>query len=207
MNANDVMRNLFADLREAVDRARAFTATAIGTQSAGLITIQRLESLTADGEAYGRLKGFAVANSDALVCMETRGGGTVVLGTLQNAAPTLYTLDAGLTFTGTAPTVTAAAGAGTTGAISGTNGFDSNYGFTVTPGGTGIAAGALATVLFGTARTDGNYNVLFTRRTANSGPLQFYLSSRTTSGFTINLVSAPTTGVAYSIGFTVLGFS
>jgi hypothetical protein len=205
MSITNAIDKLDAMMKKRIALIAPFRATVTGL-SAGMVTIQRLDAATADNQLYARLAGFTLAVNDEVFCLNLFGQPFVV-GKLQRAAPTLYTLDAGLTFTGTAPTVTAAAGAGTTGAITGTNGFDSNYGFTVTPGGTGIAAGALATVLFGTARTDGNYNVLFTRRTANSGPLQFYLSSRTTSGFTINLVSAPTTGVAYAIGFTILGFS
>lgn len=97
MTAGDFLRNLYTDINAAEDRAKAFQAQAIGTQSAGLVTIQRVESTLPDGESYGRLKGFATADQDYVLCLEMRGGGTVVLGPLQNTAPTGYTLDAPLT--------------------------------------------------------------------------------------------------------------
>ncbi len=100
MTAGDFLRNLYTDLNAAEDRAKAFQAQAIGTQSAGLITIQRVESTLPDGEAYGRLKGFATADQDYVLCLEMRGGGTVVLGPLQNTAPAGYTLDAPLSVSG-----------------------------------------------------------------------------------------------------------
>lgn len=98
-DAAAILRNLYADMRRMVDAARAFRATAVGTQNAGLITIQRLDGTVADAQSYARLAGFATADADELVCLETRGGGTVVLGKLQRAAPTLYTLDATLSAT------------------------------------------------------------------------------------------------------------
>jgi hypothetical protein len=98
MNAGDVLRNLYGDIERRVDRARISRAVAQGTQSAGLITIKRPESTVNDLEQYGRLKGFATADQDDLLIMETQGGGTVVLGPLQNTAPTSYTLDAPLVF-------------------------------------------------------------------------------------------------------------
>jgi len=100
MTAGDFLRNLYTDMNAAEDRAKAFQAQAIGTQNAGLVTIQRVESTLPDGEAYGRLTGFATADQDYVLCLEMRGGGTVVLGPLQNTAPTGYTLDAPLSMVG-----------------------------------------------------------------------------------------------------------
>lgn len=100
MNAGDFLRNIYSDMTALVDRARAFQAVAQGVaDSSGLITIQRAESTVNDGEHYGRLKGFATADQDYVLCLETRGGGTVILGALQNTAPAGYSLDAALSGT------------------------------------------------------------------------------------------------------------
>lgn len=100
MTAGDFLRNLYTDMNAAEDRAKAFQAQAIGTQNAGLVTIQRVESTLPDGESYGRLTGFATADQDYVLCLEMRGGGTVVLGPLQNTTPSGYTLDAALSVSG-----------------------------------------------------------------------------------------------------------
>ena len=94
MNPADVMRNLYSDVRGMVDSVRADRAVAQGTQSAGLITILRLESTVKDLEQYARVKGFATADQDEVVLLEMKGGKTFVLGTLQRTAPTGYALDA-----------------------------------------------------------------------------------------------------------------
>jgi len=106
---------------------------------------------------------------------------------------------------GGVPTLTVQAAAGSTASISSTGGTDPNYAFTLTPSGAGIGSGALVDVVFSVARAD-NYNVLFTFRNANTANLNFYITNRSTTGFTINSTVAPTTGVAYAIGYTALGF-
>jgi hypothetical protein len=240
MNAGDLLRNFYTDMALADDRSKAFQAIAEGVADAsGLITIQRIESLNPDLEHYGRLRGFATADQDYVLCLETRGGGTVVLGTLQNTAPSGYSLDAGLTIStgnetittgnltvtaGTlavgssstlsgflryggagAASVAALSGAGTTGATSSVAGGAFMGDFNLIPGGTGIAAGALIQVNFGTTLADANYAAILVPRNANASGVPWYLGTRATTSVAFNSNSALTTGQTYAFSFYVIG--
>lgn len=109
-------------------------------------------------------------------------------------------------FTGTGPSIALAAAAGSTATVSG-SGVDSAYAMTLTPNGTGIAAGKIATVTFGTARTDPNgYNVHFSMRNATAANSVYYTTNRTATGFEINVVSALTSGAAINLGYSLIGF-
>lgn len=108
------------------------------------------------------------------------------------------------TFVGTAPSLALAAAAGSTATVSG-SGVDSAYALTLTPNGTGIAAGKILTVTFGTPRTD-SYNVHFALRNAAAANAVYYTTNRTATGFEINVVSALTSGAAINLGYSILGF-
>lgn len=112
-----------------------------------------------------------------------------------------------ISFTDGTPTLTVGSAAGTTGAVSSGAGHNSAYAFVLTPGGTGIAAGKIVSVAFSTARADANsYVVHVSARNSAAGAVQFYTTNRTSSGFDLNVVAALTSGTAYNIGFSVLGF-
>ena len=147
----------------------------------------------------GVLTGLIQQSSGAI------SSGTPHVSTRRRLLPTLGCTGYVDTPGGGAPTLTVQAAAGSTASLSAPGGTDPNYAFTLTPGGTGIASGALVNVVFSVARAD-NFNVILTLRNVNAANLNFYITNQSTTGFTINSTIAPTTGVAYAIGFTVLGF-
>lgn len=213
MNANDIVRNFYTDMALADDRAKAFQAVAQGVaDSSGLITIQRIESLNPDLEHYGRLRGFATADQDYVLCLETRGGGTVVLGTLQNTAPTGYSLDAPLTLTDlirygntgsvTYSTLTAM---GTTAAVNSSAGGSWHGEMAFTPGGTGIASGSQAQINFGSTLADTHYDLVIVPRNAAAGGILWYTATRGTTAVSFGSTTALTSGTLYAISYIVIG--
>jgi len=96
-SAKGFYQNLSDDLRRAVKSVMPFRATADG-DAAGKVSIIRLGQALADGESYGRLDGFDIADGDDVVCFTI--GGKPVVAKLLSAVPTGHILTGNLTVKG-----------------------------------------------------------------------------------------------------------
>lgn len=215
----DFTRNLTNDIRSQVNDARPKRAVAQGAASAGLTTIKRIEAASADGEAYARIAGFQINDQDEVMFLEIAGGGALVLGKLQRAAPTLYQTDAALAVGGdltltrhlltstTVPSVAADAAAGTT-ATAAISGTDVAMQVQIVPGGTGIATGAIFTVTFGANMPSSNYDVFVAPNSSAARTLGIVLgvTSRGAGGFDVSTSVALTSGSTYQWGLHVVGY-
>jgi hypothetical protein len=105
---------------------------------------------------------------------------------------------------GAVPGVAALAAAGTTASVS-IVGTDTQGQITLTPGGAGIAAGAIITVTFAVERSSASYNVhpSYNSNAARSLPTGIGPVSRSTTSFDIDTRTALTSGSQYILGYLV----
>ena len=101
----------------------------------------------------------------------------------------------------TPPTALTATGMGTTGTVT-MHTSDVAGMMVLTPGGSGIAAGPLATATFATPLTSAP-TVTMTPATAAAAALGHYVTA-TPTGFTVNATNAPTTGVDHTFHYQVI---
>jgi hypothetical protein len=106
---------------------------------------------------------------------------------------------------GGAPTITALTNAGTTGAISAIAGDAFHSEFNLTPGGTGIASGAVIQIAFGTTLANANYNAIVIPRNSNAGFVSWYSATRSTSSVQIAVTTALGSGTLYALSVIVIG--
>jgi hypothetical protein len=152
------------------------TAVAFGTGNAGEVEM--------GGNAY-----TAVTN---------RFTGTPVRGSIEDYGGRVLRF-------GGQPTIAAAAGAGSTGSISQISASDAAGTFVVTPGGTGIAAGNIATVTFATPFPFTPKAVIVVPWGANASALgEMTIGSVSTSAFTVYVPNEPVSGTAYGIQYVVV---
>lgn len=109
---------------------------------------------------------------------------------------------------GTAPTVTALAAAGSTAAVTGIAGNGICGTFTLTPGGAGITTGAVVTITFATARPDTSYAVFLTPMSSAARTLGLVIggTNRTTTAVDLATQTALTSGSAYSWAYFISGY-
>jgi hypothetical protein len=127
-------------------------------------------------------------------------------------APTLNDAILGLSVetSGTAPAFAALANAGSTATVANSVGNDTAGKIELTPGGAGIAAGAVVTVTFNQARPDTNYIVLL--QAANPGaaalvvPLPRPASLSTTAWTLTRETTALVSGTTYQWNYWVVEF-
>jgi hypothetical protein len=103
--------------------------------------------------------------------------------------------------TGEAPTVAAGANLGTTGTVS-LVGTDRTGLITFQPGGTGIAAGVLATVTFAEPKPDGQYVVLLSADESDAAVWTWYVGSRSSTAWTLGTTAVLSTAarrLAYQV--------
>ena len=109
------------------------------------------------------------------------------------------------------PAIVAGAAAGSTGAVSSVQGGHEWATFILTPGGTGIAAGTLATVTFPTARPNDDYHVSLDALDEDAAvavrDVGIYASQTgfSTTGFSILVLGALSSGTTYRLGYLVKG--
>lgn len=189
-----------------------FRATVV-SQSAGLVYIQREGAASADTMGYAKVSGFSLSTSDVVLCLNY-GGQPVVLGKVQNSAPTGYVLDTGLDAvnltvddtmrygrSGGTPTVTPLAGSGSGSTITATVLNDSHGEFTLNSIGTGQAAGAVVRISRGNAVASSTFDVIFVPRSINSANVNAYLASRSTGFAEIGFGIAPVAGQSYAFSW------
>lgn len=107
---------------------------------------------------------------------------------------------------GTTPSFTKGVNAGTTGVIT-IVGNDTCGNFSVTPGGTGIAAGMQFTFTFATARPDANFVVLVQESSSATVTVgRPRVSTRTNTGFDVIFPNAPVSGTSYSYFYWIVEY-
>ena len=153
--------------------------------------------MTAGANAAGAIFGTSVSVTGGI------SGASFSVGSFGVAAGGQATIQ-GLNGAGTAPTVAAGAGAGSGAAVSARKGHDLGGSFIVTTAGT-PAAGALATVTFGTALAAAPAGVLVTcwdntgAAGIDAGP-----TSVATTGFTVSTGTSATAAHALLITYVVI---
>ncbi len=159
---------------------------------------QILAGATAAGVVFGT--SFAGAVSGAALSGTSLTIGAGGLGIASTGQATVQ----GLNGAGTAPTLAAGAGAGSGAAISAQKGHDLGGSFICTTAGT-PAAGALATVTFGTALAAAPAGIVVTcwDNTGAAAVAVGYTSPATT-GFTVSTGATPTTAHALLITYLVI---
>lgn len=166
--------------------------------------------LVLDGNAGAIVRSIAVGASANITVSDGDGvSGDPTIDLVATPHLTALHMDNTFRFGGvnTTPTLTLAAGAGSTAAFSNQAGGNYNYTFTLTPGGTGIAAGLLFAVAFGSGGlSNASYQVIINNRNNAAAGFAYYVQNLTSTGFNFGVKTALTTGVPYNLGFMVVGW-
>ena len=107
MSVEAATRDLLRIIDRRIAAAKPYRAIVTGIGS-GLVSIRKLEAATAGTAAYARIVGFTVAVNDEVLCLDI-GKAPVIIGKIQRATSTLYSLDAPLALS-TGATINTGAG-------------------------------------------------------------------------------------------------
>lgn len=88
---DSALKRVFAYVDTSVGDVRAFRAIVTG-QSNGMVQIRRIHASTAETALRARVVGFDLQNGDEVLCLPMADGLPVVVGLLQRATPSSYTL-------------------------------------------------------------------------------------------------------------------
>ena len=139
-------------------------------------------------------------------------GGTIDTVTITDATINNPDIDgadiSSLRTVGTSPTITKLTAGGSTGTVSIPGGNDIAGICQITPSGTGIAAGAVFTINFATAKANGNYAVLLTPGSSAARTYGNHLgaSSRSSTKVEISVATALTSGSNYQWHYLIIPY-
>jgi hypothetical protein len=147
-------------------------------------------------EASSAVNYLRVANSATgnPVAVEAQGTDANVSIALRPKGTGAVALGSRVETSGTTPSIVKGANAGSTAAVT-IAGNDTCGQFSVTPAGSAIAAGHLATITFVAARPDSNYAVQITPISSDALLVPLRVTNRTTTTFDVSTAAVPTTAI------------
>ena len=151
------------------------------------------------------LSGDGSTTTDGLFFGRNRAG---TLEFTQLVTADFPTINKQIDTSGTAPTITALAAAGSTAAVTGIAGNGICGVFTLTPGGAGITTGGVVQITFAVARPDTSYALFLTPLSSAARTLGGVIgpTNRTTTTVDLATQTALTSGSAYTWGWFIVGY-